>query len=181
MEKDILFLTHKVEKLSSSLMNIQLRGYIKDIVNILYKEFLKEKDFIKLIKKKEISFLDQIGIIKDFIKSKYKAKKETRKEKLINGLLKFFENIQKSKILGDDLAHPHQIGKIILPEYALKKLKKEKNEYSICELIIDIFNDSPEIESNLQKLMNNIDILSFGRYDKNLKDILADYFEDNAH
>ena len=47
MEKDILFLTHKVEKLSSSLMNIQLRGYIKDIVNILYKEFLKEKDFIK--------------------------------------------------------------------------------------------------------------------------------------
>ena len=181
MEKDILFLTHKVEKLSSSLMNIQLRGYIKDIVNILYKEFLKEKDFIKLIKKKEISFLDQIWIIKDFIKSKYKAKKETRKEKLINGLLKFFENIQKSKILGDDLAHPHQIGKIILPEYALKKLKKEKNEYSICELIIDIFNDSPEIESNLQKLMNNIDILSFGRYDKNLKDILADYFEDNAH
>ena len=79
------------------------------------------------------------------------------------------------------MAHPHQIDKIILPEYALKKLKKEKNEYSICELIIDIFNDSPEIESNLQKLMNNIDILSFGRYDKNLKDILADYFEDNAH
>ena len=79
------------------------------------------------------------------------------------------------------MAYPYQIDKTILPEYALKKLKKEKNEYSICELIIDIFNDSPEIESNLQKLMNNIDILSFGRYDKNLKDILADYFEDNAH
>ena len=79
------------------------------------------------------------------------------------------------------MAHPHQIGKIILPEYALKKLRKEKSQYSICELIIDIFNDSPEIESNLQKLMKNIDILVFWRYDNNLQDILADYFEDNAH
>ena len=106
---------------------------------------------------------------------------EIKKQALFNGLINFLENIKESKPLGDNDAHPNHINKIILPECISKKLKKEKNKYSKSELIAAVYNDNPEIESNLEKFIDDLDVLSFGRFGKNVEGIFSDYFEDTEN
>ncbi len=182
-QQEIKLLKKKVDELSSSLMHVQLRDYVKSLVKFLYKTIFKYNNDTQKSKNiiQDEKFIVQVDKIIEFI-TKYcnSLNLNDEKKNIFNGLIQFLNNIRESKLIGDETAHPNHISKIILPKSVIEKLSIEKSAFSKNELIIAIFNQNAHIQDRLYNFIQNIEILSFGRFGKkNLKEIINEFFYDN--
>lgn len=159
-EEKLDILNTKVEYLSSSLLNIQLRDYLKEEINVIYNILIKKDNF-----EKEISFNNQVDEIISYLNNKYKPDefKEPIKFSLYEGLLNFLNNIKEGKNLGDDNAHPYNLSKIIIPQSILNKMKNQNNTFTKNELILLAYNEQPYMNNKLLNFLISIEELSFNR------------------
>ena len=132
LENKIDILEIKVESLSSTVLQIQLRDYIIKLVNDFYNALFKQK---LIIGQKE--FANQIFEIKLNLENHYKKNKENKCEyELYKGLLEFFDNLSNIKNKGDSNAHPGYIPKMNIPPSISAKLKNNQNGFSCMEIIL---------------------------------------------
>ena len=165
-------MNEKIEVLSNMMLDIQLREHSKSLVENIY------NDIFKYSKKDPLKFQEKIDEILNFITLKYKPdkKKDLKRYNNFLGLVQFLKNIKEKKALTDNFAHLKSISKLIIPESISEKIKSESNNVSMNDMIILAYSD--KYQSKLKKLIDEFQILSSGRFGKDMNQIIIEYLDE---
>lgn len=165
-------MNQKIEVLSNMVLDIQLREHSKSLVDNIYNAIFK------CSKKDSLNFQEKIDEILNFIILKYKPdkKKDLKRYNIFLGLVQFLKNIKEKKVSEDNFVHPKSISKLVIPEAISEKIKSESNNLSMNDLIILAYSDN--YQSKLKKLIDEFQILSFGRFGKEINQIIIEYLDE---